>query len=433
MIPKSARLRAIQYGVVAQISVICMINYIDRTTLAIANPAIRAEMGLSLSQMGLLLSAFPLTYALSQLPLGPVIDRLGSRLLLGTGLAIWSVAQGLAGLAGSPGQLWVCRILLGVGEAPTIPSCTKVVRRWFTVSERGKPVGFFTGANHLGQVIAAPLLTVMMVVMGWRWMFAIMGILGVICVVVWFALYRDPADASLSDSDIAHLAEGETLHDAPPMNFSQWRHLYNFRTSWGIWLGVFCSGYMSGIYATWLPAYLEIERHMSIKAAGMVAAIPFALSVIGSLFAGWAADALGHRGVTPLNRGRIVFVTGLVGLGLFTVLAAQSNSTVAALTWISTAMFFAQLAGSCSWVSASAAVPENCLGSFGGIMNCFGYIGGAIAPAVTGIAVDITGSFAMPLVLGAIISLAGGAVFWFLPTGPITAEDVAGRGRLAVS
>ena len=429
--PASARLRMIQYGVVAQISVICMINYIDRTTLAIANPVIRSEMGLSLSQMGLLLSAFPLTYALSQLPLGPIIDRFGSRLLLGTGLAIWSAAQGLAGLAASPAHLWACRFLLGVGEAPSIPSCTKVVRRWFTVSERGKPVGIFTGANHLGQVIAAPLLTVMMVIMGWRWMFIIMGILGLICVIVWFSCYRDPADANLSESDKAHLAEGETLHDAPPMNFSQWRHLYTFRTSWGIWLGVFCSGYMSGIYATWLPAYLELERHMSIKQAGMIAAIPFALSVIGSLFAGWAADALGHRGVTPLNRGRIVFVTGLVGLGLFTVLAAQSNSTVAALTWISTAMFFAQLAGSCSWVSASAAVPENCLGSFGGIMNCFGYIGGAIAPAVTGIAVDITGSFAMPLVLGALISLAGGAVFWFLPKGPITAEDVAGKAAMA--
>jgi MFS family permease len=231
MIPKSARLRMVQYGVVAQISVICMINYIDRTTLAIANPAIRGEMGLSLSQMGLLLSAFPLTYALSQLPLGPVIDRLGSRWLLGTGLAIWSVAQGLAGLAASPGQLWACRILLGVGEAPTLPSCTKVVRRWFTVSERGKPVGIFTGANHLGQVIAAPVLTVMLVVMGWRWMFAIMGILGIICVAVWFAYYRDPADANLSESDIAHLAEGETLHDAPPMNFGQWWHLYGFRTS----------------------------------------------------------------------------------------------------------------------------------------------------------------------------------------------------------
>jgi MFS family permease len=427
MIRPSARLRWVQWGVVTQISVICMINYMDRTTLAVANPAIRHDMGLSLTQMGLLLSAFPLTYALSQLPLGPIIDRLGSRLLLGTGLAVWSVAQGLAGLSGSAGQLWFGRIMLGIGEGPTIPSCTKVVRRWFTVAERGKPVGIFTGANHLGQVIAAPVLTLLMISLGWRWMFGIMGIAGLLCVLLWFTTYRDPGHAGLSESDLAHLAEGETLHDAPPMNVRQWGRLYTFRTSWGMWLGVFGYGYMSGIYASWLPAYLEHERHMSIAQAGMVAAIPFALSVVGSVFAGWAADVLGHRGFSPLNRGRVVFVVGLVGLAVFTMLTAVADGVVLALVWLSTAMFFSQLSGSCSWVAASAAVPENCVGSFGGIQNCFNYTGGAIAAAVTGAAVDVTGSFVMPLVVGATISVVAAVIYWFVPTGPIRAEDISAK------
>jgi len=423
----SPRLRAIQYGVVAQISVICLINYMDRMTLAIANPAIRHDMGLSLAQMGLLLGAFPLTYALSQLPLGPVIDRLGSRLMLGAGLALWSLAQGLAGLAGSAGQLWACRILLGVGEAPAIPSCTKVVRRWFNIRERGKPVGVFTGANHLGQAVAAPVLTGLMLLLGWRWMFALMGVVGVICVMVWFATYRDPDDAGLSEADRAHLVEGDTVRNAPPMNFRQWRHLSSFRTSWGMWLGVFGFGYMSGIYAAWVPSYLQIERHLSIGQAGMATAIPFTLAVVGSLFAGWAADALAGRGVTPLNSGRIVFITGLLGMAFFSVLTALAGGVVMALVWLSTAMFFSQLSGSGSWVAASAAVPENCVGSFGGIQNCFNYTGGAIAPAVTGIAVEVTGSFVMPLVLGAAIALAGAVIYWFLPTGPLNAADVAGR------
>jgi MFS family permease len=427
----SARLRWIQYGVVAQISVICLINYMDRTTLAIANPAIRHDMGLSLSQMGLLLGAFPLTYALSQLPLGPIIDRLGSRLLLGAGLAVWSLAQGVAALAGSAVQLLVCRVMLGVGEGPTIPSCTKVVRRWFNVRERGRPVGVFTGANHLGQAIAAPVLTIMMVAMGWRWMFATMGILGFICVIVWFATYRDPDDADLSESDRTHLAEADTMHNAPPMNFAQWRGLFGFRTSWGLWLGVFGSGYMSGIYATWLPAYLEIERHMSIQQAGLVAAIPYTLAVVGSLFAGWAADALQKRGVSALNSGRVVFVAGLLGMAGFSVLTALAAGVVLAVVWLCTATFFSQLSGSCSWVAANAAVPENCVGSFGGVMNCFGYVGGAIAPVVTGLAVDVTGSFVMPLVVGATISLVAAVIYWFLPRGPIRAEDISARTQMA--
>jgi MFS family permease len=159
----------------------------------------------------------------------------------------------------------------------------------------------------------------------------------------------------------------------------------------------------------------------------MATAIPFTLAVVGSLFAGWAADALAGRGVTPLNSGRIVFITGLLGMAFFSVLTALAGGVVMALVWLSTAMFFSQLSGSGSWVAASAAVPENCVGSFGGIQNCFNYTGGAIAPAVTGIAVEVTGSFVMPLVLGAAIALAGAVIYWFLPTGPLNAADVAGR------
>jgi MFS family permease len=218
----SARLRRLQYAVVAQLSIIGIINYMDQATLSIANPLVRQDMGLSVSQMGLLLSAFPLTYALAQLPLGLIIDRLGSRLRLGLGLVVWSLAQCFGGPAGSASQLWASRFLLGIGEAPTLPSSTKVVRRWYKPSKRGTPVGIFTGATHLGQAIAASFLTLLMVVLGWRWMFIIMGLAGFVSAALWFALCRDPADASLAASDHAHLAEGETLRDvgngAPPQH-----------------------------------------------------------------------------------------------------------------------------------------------------------------------------------------------------------------------
>ncbi len=421
----SRRLRAMQMGVLVQLSAICLINYMDRTTLAIANPAIRHDLGVSVAQMGLLLSVFPLTYALAQLPLGPIIDRLGARLLLGLGLALWSAAQMLAGLAGSAGQLWAMRMLLGLGEAPTMPCSTKVVRRWFNVRERGMPVGVFTGANHLGQAIAAPVLTLLMVWLGWRWMFGIMGILGLIGVLAWFTFYRDPAASNLSEAEQRHLAEGDTQTDAQPMTFARWRQLFRFRTSWGLFLGVFGSSYMGGIFATWLPAYLEMERHLSVAQAGIVVSAPYTCAVIGSLFAGWISDLLARRGVSPFNSGRIPFVAGLVGMALFTVLAAQADGIVMAVIWLCCAMFFSQLSGSCSWIVASTAVPENCLGSFGGIQNCFGYVGGAIAPAVTGFAVQATGSFVMPLVIGAAVSVVAASIYWFVPRLPLRAAEIA--------
>lgn len=417
----SARLRGLQIGVVAQLSAIAVINYMDRATLAVANPLIRQDLGLSLTQMGFLLSAFPLTYALAQLPLGLVIDRLGSKLLLGAGLIVWSLAQCLAGFAGTATQLFGLRFLLGVGEAPTLPSSTKAVRRWFSPRNRGMPVGIFTGANHLGQAIAAPFLTLLMVTVGWRWMFISMGLAGFVAASIWFLWYRDPDDAQLESADRAHLLEDETLVDGSPMTVRTWRRLFAFRTSWGLFLGVFASSYMGSVYATWLPGYMEIQHHLSIGKTGLIVTIPYACSVVGSVFAGWCSDRLARRGVSPLDSGRIPFVAGLVGMALFTGLTASTTDLATATLWLSCAMFFSQLSGSCSWIAASAAVPGNCLGSFGGIQNCFGYIGGAIAPALTGYAVQATGSFKTPLLIGAAISIVGAGIYWALPRGPIQA------------
>ena len=310
-----------------------------------------------------------------QLPLRLFIDRLGSRLLLGTGLVVWSLAQLGAGLSASVGQLWAFRFLLGVGEAPTLPSSTKAVRRWFPPRQRGTPVGIFTGANHLGQVLAAPVLTGLMLALGWRWMFVIMALAGLAAAFAWFLFYRDPDEAGLAPEERAALLEGETLHDVRTMTFALWRRLFAFRTSWGLFLGVFASSYMGNIYATWLPGYMEIQHGLSVGKTGLIVTIPYACSVVGSVFAGWSSDRLARRGVSPLDSGRIPFVAGLVGMAMFTALTASTADLGWATLWLSCAMFLSQLSGSCSWIAASAAVPGNCLGSFGGIQNCLGYIG----------------------------------------------------------
>ena len=182
---------------------------------------------------------------------------------------------------------------------------------------------------------------------------------------------------------------------------------------------------MGNIYATWLPGYMESEHHLSITKTGLIITIPDVCAVIGSIFAGWSSDYLARRGVAPLNSGRVPLVAGLIGMAFFTVLTTQSGSLLTAATWLSCAMFFSQLSGSCFWIAASAAVPQNCLGSFGGIQNCLGYLGGAIAPALTGFAVQATGFFTTPLLIGAGISLIGAAIYWIVPRGPITADDLS--------
>jgi len=133
----SARITRTQRLALTLLVVSGVVNYIDRSTLAIGAPFIREELGLSLTQIGLLSSAFLWAYAASQLPAGALIDRLGARLMLSASLAVWSLAQILGGMVQNLGQFFGARVLLGVGEAPLFPTCARVTRDWFHPRERG--------------------------------------------------------------------------------------------------------------------------------------------------------------------------------------------------------------------------------------------------------------------------------------------------------
>jgi sugar phosphate permease len=145
-----------------------IVNYLDRSALSIANIEVRQELGLSATAMGVLLSAFLMSYAFSQLPAGILVDRVGPRILLGAGLVIWSLAQGAAGFVTSYTQFFAARIGLGVGESPQFPTGARVVSNWFQVKERGFPTGIFNAAPSIGTALAPPILTWLMLAYGWR-------------------------------------------------------------------------------------------------------------------------------------------------------------------------------------------------------------------------------------------------------------------------
>src|SRR5579863_1977509 len=198
------RVKSIQRIALAMLVVAGVINYIDRATLAVANLLIRQDLGLSIAGMGYLLSAFLWAYAFSQLPTGAMVDKLGPRLLLTCGLALWSLAQLLGGLVQSFGQFFGARVLLGVGEAPQFPTGARVVRDWFNPRDRGLATGIFNCASSLGTAIAVPLLTFLMLSFGWRTMFVIMGIAGLIVAALWYLLYRNPGEVDLTAPENAY-------------------------------------------------------------------------------------------------------------------------------------------------------------------------------------------------------------------------------------
>jgi cyanate permease len=190
-------------------------------------------------------------------------------------------------------------------------------------------------------------------------------------------------------------------------------------------LGFFGVVYMSWLYLAWLPGYLEMQRHMSIPKTGIVAAIPFAFGVIGSIGGGWIADWLMRRGFSPINSRKIPVIIGLLGMVLFTVIAAETPSDTAAVASISAALMFGASASGMSWALASVAAPANCTASLGAIQNFGGYLGGALAPTVTGFIVQATGSFVPALLASAAIGLVSALAYLVvIRSEPISAAEL---------
>jgi MFS family permease len=405
------------------------LNYLDRSTLSIANPLIRQELGLSIADMGLLLSAFLWAYAFAQLPGGALVDRLGPHRLLTAGLGLWSIAQAAAGFVTSFWQFSIARIFLGLGEAPMFSSAVRVVRDWYNVRDRGLPTGIWNCTSSLGPAIAPPILTALMIGFGWRWMFVTMGVLGIAVTAAWYLLYRDAAEEHFVEEERHYLTEGEEARTHFPVRLSEWLGLFRFRTTWGLVIGFFGVVYMGWLYLAWLPGYLEIQRHMSIPKTGIVAAIPFAFGVVGSISGGWIADWLMRRGFSPVNSRKMPVIIGLLGMVLFTVVAAETPSNTLAVAAISAALMFGASASGMSWALASVAAPANCTASLGAIQNFGGYLGGALAPTVTGFIVQATGSFVPALLVSAMIGIVSALSYLLvIRAAPITAAELSLAG-----
>ncbi|HEY3441478.1 MAG TPA: MFS transporter [Paludibaculum sp.] len=420
---RSPRIISIQRWSIALLVAGGALNYVDRATLSVANKLIQDELGIPVAQMGLLLSAFLWAYAFSQLPIGGLIDRYGPRRLLGLGLFGWSAAQAAGGFVTSFGSFIAARVALGVGEAPLFPGGARVVRDWFGIRERGFATGLCQSASSLGNFVAVPLLTFLMLTLSWRWMFIIVGGIGIILAGVWWMLYRDPSEVALTPEERLYLTEGDENTTTRPPSFAEWRLLFAHRTTWGMIAGFFGTIYTLWLFTGWLPYYLEHERHMSIARVGVLAAIPYFFGCVGAVTGGWLCDFLTRRGWSPMGGRKLLMTCALCGISACTLGTVWAKSNELALAFISVALFLIYIASSAAWATVPVAAPGQFTASLGSIQNFGGYLGGALAPAVTGFIVQRTGSFSQALMLSAAISLAAAAAYLLLVRQPIHIDD----------
>ena len=281
----TARTRRLRNTGVALLVIAGCVNYLDRAALAVGNPEIRHSLGLSYSQMGLLLSAFAWSYGLAQIPAGIAVDKYGARLALGAGMMLWSVAQIGAGFVTSLSQFIAARIALGLGESPMYIGGTRVCADYFAAKDRALPIAIFNSSSALAPALAPLLLTLLMIAFGWQAMFIIAGLAGFAVAIAWVVFYRSPADANIPAEDLAIISADDSPGIAH-IGFRQVLWLLKFPTSWGMFLGFFGVVYVYWLFATWLPGYLEDQRHLSIASAGIVSAIPLAAGFFGAVIGG---------------------------------------------------------------------------------------------------------------------------------------------------
>ncbi|MCW2483816.1 MFS transporter, partial [Candidatus Symbiopectobacterium sp. NZEC135] len=189
---KISRLR---WSIILVLLIAAVVNYLDRANLSIANTTISKEFGFSSTQMGLLLSAFLWPYALANLPAGWLVDKFGPKKMFSWALGLWSGFTILAGFVNGYSMFYGLRMMLGISESPFFTSGIKITHRWFPSNERGLPTAIINTGSQIANAVAPPILTILLLTMGWRGMFIAIGLAGIPILLLWLKLYRNPTPA----------------------------------------------------------------------------------------------------------------------------------------------------------------------------------------------------------------------------------------------
>jgi len=392
-----------RWSIVGLLFIASLINYFDRATISMALPLISIDFNLGPEQKGLLLSAFFWSYALMQIPVGWCADRLNLRWLYAGAFAVWSIAQGLTGLAGTLAAMIGFRVLLGIGESIYLPGGTKIVSILFDRRERGLPSGLFDFGTRTGLVLEGLIVPWCLLHYGWRRTFVIVGFSGLLWLLPWLLVSPRRLQSAISSEHTSKPARNNSQH---------FRSLIRNRNLMGICLGFFCFDYYWYLLVTWLPDYLFTVQHLTILKAGFFASLPFFVFGVSEPIGGWIADRLVGKGWDE-TRTRKTVVTVAFATGLLLIPAAAVDSPTAAIALIVGGSLVGLATGNLLVILQSCAPPSE-VGLWTGIENFFGNLAGVFAPLVTGYLINKTGSYAPAFALAAIVLIAGSASYWFI-------------------
>lgn len=384
-----------------------LLNYVDRSNLSIGATDVQRDLHISTYQLGILLSAFFWTYALAQLfyVAGWLVDRFNVCWVLFAGVALWSVSTGASAFVASFAALFALRLLLGSGESIAYPSYSRILVNCFPEHHRGFSNAAIDAGTKLGPAVGALLGGILIPRLGWRAFFAILAVAGCMWALAWILWM--PKSSRLSSGTRAE------LRFAP---------LFRQPELWWTALGLFCSNYFWYFLITWLPPYLESERHFPKQKMAVFSALSYLAISLSSVASGWLSDRWIAAGGSP-TLVRKTF-TGC-GLGFSTVLVAvqiTNNTTVAMALLLFSCIAFGMYTSNTFAISQTLAGPS-AAGRWTAIQNGVGNLAGVAAPWLTGYVTQRSGTFFLAFLaaaMAAAISL-GAYIFGIRRVAPLSA------------
>lgn len=395
------RLRAPRV-VLALLCLLYLILFIDRVNIATAAPLMKADLGLSNTQLGLAFSAFAIPYALFQLIGGWIGDKFGPRLTLSACCAMVGLTTMLTGAASGFVSLFALRLALGFAQGAAFPTATRAMSTWIPVRDWGFAQGIAHSFGRMGNAATPPLMAVLLLFVSWRRSFVILGLVSLVWLLAWAGYFRDlPREhPGITEADLAALPEPSS--GGRPV--IPWLRLA--RRIFPATMVDFCYGWTLWLFLSWIPAFFFENYHLNLQSSAMFSAGVLFAGVIGDTMGGVLTDRLLRKTRSLVIARRSVIVAGFLGALTFLCPVVLFHNLAVSAVCLSLAFFFAELIVAPIWAVPMDIAPRYA-GSASGMMN-FGFgLAGLVSPSSFGYLVDRTGSWAFPFICSMLLLLVG--------------------------
>ena len=394
-----------RYWVVVFALALAMIMYIQRVAISQAIVPIAADLHLDKRETGMVLGAFGLSYALFEIPMGLLGDKLGVRWVLSQLVLIWSVFTALTGAVWNLASLWAIRFLFGAGEAGCFPNLTRMLSAWLPLSERVKAQAVMWAFGRWGGALAPPVAAFVIFHFGWRWGFVALALLGVAWVAAFLPWFRnDPAQhKSVNAEELAMLENSRSLvlHD----HGMPWYKLLLQKDIFFLGLQYFGFSYTWYFYVTWLPTWLQQARGLSPATAAAYAMIPLAFGGVGSIVSGFLPLSIPRKWVA---------IGGFFATAILIFIIPNVPGIALPMLLMGLASFASDLTMPISW-NTCVEIGKQYTATVSSTMNMLGNFAGFVAPVVFGEILQDTGNnYSIVMYTMAVAAIVSGACWFFL-------------------